>query len=270
MRSFSCSHPVSGKGAAGIGSGALVFLPGRGRHGFGRPADNALGVAADLGRPAPFWSSSPIPGPAGGAPGPYRCIGSVSCPGGSGWPAAQRAGIPVRIVGAGTVRPCPPEAFLGVPLGVAPNRGRSASRRYSRRRVVGLWFGVLPSDHDNSCPDEASSAVGESLDAIEFVSGIGGFAAAADSLNRRLAGRVRVVAAFDQGAEANAVYHLNHELAPQSRNLDSIPPDAIPVGPPRAAFSPLSKEYFIGDTACTEAFHDVPPGLARDANLGVG
>src|SRR5688572_25303348 len=58
--------------------------------------------------------------------------------------------------------------------------------------------------------------------AVEFFSGIGAFAQAARSFP------IEIVAAFDQGEDANAVYEHNFKLAPSSRNLDSIGATQIP------------------------------------------
>lgn len=55
-----------------------------------------------------------------------------------------------------------------------------------------------------------------SLTAIEFFSGIGGFADAC-----RFA-EIEVIAAFDQNIQANKVYESNFGLTPGSRNLESI------------------------------------------------
>jgi DNA (cytosine-5)-methyltransferase 1 len=60
------------------------------------------------------------------------------------------------------------------------------------------------------------------MKAIEFFSGIGAFAYAA-----RGAG-VEVVAAFDQGQDANSTYEYNFSLKPSARNLDSLPASAVP------------------------------------------
>jgi DNA (cytosine-5)-methyltransferase 1 len=60
------------------------------------------------------------------------------------------------------------------------------------------------------------------MKAIEFFSGIGAFAYAC-----RAAG-IEVIAAFDQGQDANAVYEHNFGLKPSARNLDSLPADAVP------------------------------------------
>jgi DNA (cytosine-5)-methyltransferase 1 len=54
------------------------------------------------------------------------------------------------------------------------------------------------------------------MKAIEFFSGIGGFAQAAALLS------TDVIAAYDQDADANRAYRLNYGLQPQLRNLDSI------------------------------------------------
>ena len=58
--------------------------------------------------------------------------------------------------------------------------------------------------------------------AVEFYSGIGAFAEAAQSTD------IRIVAAFDQSQTANLVYEQNFGLRPRSRNLDSIPASELP------------------------------------------
>lgn len=124
----------------------------------------------------------------------------------------------------------------------------------SRRGLVALWFRVLPSDHDLGCLDDASLAGGESLCAIEFFSGIGGFSAAAGR-------RVRVIAAFDQGAEANAVYRWNHGLVPCPRNLDSLSPDAVPpadlwwMSPPCTPYSRRGRQRDLDDPRSASLVH---------------
>ncbi len=57
---------------------------------------------------------------------------------------------------------------------------------------------------------------------LEFFSGIGGFHAACHGL-------ARVVAAWDQDAQANQTYLLNHGLRPSARNLQSV--KAAELGP---------------------------------------
>jgi site-specific DNA-cytosine methylase len=59
--------------------------------------------------------------------------------------------------------------------------------------------------------------------ALEFFSGIGGFAQAARQLG------IDIVAAFDQDAAANQIYEINYGLTPNCRNLDSIRPEEIPA-----------------------------------------
>lgn len=61
------------------------------------------------------------------------------------------------------------------------------------------------------------------LAAVEFFSGIGGFAAAA-----RATGAARVAAAYDQSEPAGRVYRENFGAAPSRRNLDTIGPGEIP------------------------------------------
>jgi len=58
--------------------------------------------------------------------------------------------------------------------------------------------------------------------AIEFFSGIGAFSSACKRFN------VEIIAAYDQGQDANRVYELNSGLAPSSRNLDTIGAAEIP------------------------------------------
>jgi site-specific DNA-cytosine methylase len=61
------------------------------------------------------------------------------------------------------------------------------------------------------------------LTAVEFFSGIGAFSEAARQSS------LAVIAAFDQSADANAVFQLNHGLKPIARNLDSIDAEMIPA-----------------------------------------
>jgi len=60
------------------------------------------------------------------------------------------------------------------------------------------------------------------MKAIEFFSGIGGFAQAARVLG------IEIVAAFDQDRDASRVYEMNYGLRPIVRNLDSIKAAEIP------------------------------------------
>lgn len=75
------------------------------------------------------------------------------------------------------------------------------------------------------------------MKAIEFFSGIGGFAQAACGHG------IEVVAAFDQDSTANEVYELNYDLKPSARNLDSIKAAEIPhaqlwwMSPPCAPYT---------------------------------
>jgi site-specific DNA-cytosine methylase len=61
-----------------------------------------------------------------------------------------------------------------------------------------------------------------SFTALEFFSGIGAFAEASKSFP------IKILAAFDQSDDANAVYTTNHRLVPRARNLDSITSDDLP------------------------------------------
>lgn len=88
----------------------------------------------------------------------------------------------------------------------------------------------------------------KSYTAVEFFSGIGafGFAVAGNDA-------VRIVAAFDQNADANAVYLHNFGLKPLSRNLDSIKAVDIPeadvwwLSPPCTPFSRRGKQLDTDD-----------------------
>lgn len=61
-----------------------------------------------------------------------------------------------------------------------------------------------------------------SMNAVEFFSGIGAFAYAAHTEG------VNVVAAFDQGQDANRVYQHNFNVSPSARNLDTLPAGVVP------------------------------------------
>src|SRR5271163_4832641 len=61
------------------------------------------------------------------------------------------------------------------------------------------------------------------ITAIEFFSGIGGFAAVAPDFG------IDVVQAFDQDESANRVYQANFQKVPDSHNLDCI--DASQIAP---------------------------------------
>lgn len=60
------------------------------------------------------------------------------------------------------------------------------------------------------------------IKAVEFFSGIGAFAYVCREVG------IEVVAAFDQGEDANSVYGFNFGRKPSSRNLDSIDSSKIP------------------------------------------
>ena len=92
--------------------------------------------------------------------------------------------------------------------------------------------------------------------AVELFSGIGGFAAAARGLG------IEVAAAFDQSGEANLTYRANHPGTPVvSRNLDSIPADAIPeadmwwLSPPCTPYSRRGRRRDAADPRAASLLH---------------
>lgn len=91
--------------------------------------------------------------------------------------------------------------------------------------------------------------------AIEFFSGIGAFAVAARNRG------IEVVAAFDQSQRANEVYLRNFGLAPNARNLDSIPGSDIPaadfwwMSPPCTPFSMRGNRLDARDARAQSFLH---------------
>lgn len=71
-------------------------------------------------------------------------------------------------------------------------------------------------------PKTPSPSAPKTISAVEFFSGIGGFAEACKNLP------IGVVSAFDQSDDANEVYRANFGLSPVNRNLDSISAHQIP------------------------------------------
>jgi tRNA (cytosine38-C5)-methyltransferase len=59
------------------------------------------------------------------------------------------------------------------------------------------------------------------MDAIEFFSGIGGYSFAVKNTN------IRIVQAYDMNTVANRVYHLNHNLKPNTKAIDRLSPKDI-------------------------------------------
>lgn len=86
-----------------------------------------------------------------------------------------------------------------------------------------------------------------SLLAVEFFSGIGAFAQAANKTP------VNVIAAFDQSEMANSIYEYNFGLKPNNRNLDTITAEEIPqadiwwISPPCTPYSVRGNRRDIND-----------------------
>jgi len=88
---------------------------------------------------------------------------------------------------------------------------------------------------------------GNTLTAIEFFSGIGGFAAVAHEAG------IEVVQAFDQDQSANLVYEANFLKSPDSTNLDSIKSSKIAqadlwwLSPPCTPYSSRGSQKDLAD-----------------------
>jgi DNA (cytosine-5)-methyltransferase 1 len=86
------------------------------------------------------------------------------------------------------------------------------------------------------------------LTAVEFFSGIGAFGQSAKRHG------VDVIAAFDQSQVANYVYEVNHGLAPQARNLDTLKAGDLPpsdiwwLSPPCQPYTVRGKRLDDQDT----------------------
>ena len=93
------------------------------------------------------------------------------------------------------------------------------------------------------------------LRALEFYSGIGAFAQAAQAHD------IEVLAAFDQGQWANQVYARNYSHKPVSRNLDSISIKDIPdadlwwLSPPCTPYSRRGEQRDIADPRAKSFLH---------------
>lgn len=93
------------------------------------------------------------------------------------------------------------------------------------------------------------------LKAVEFFSGIGAFAQAAQRFDIEIAG------AFDQNDKANEVYQLNFGRAPSPRNLDTIALEDIPkadmwwLSPPCTPFSRRGKQRDADDPRARSFLH---------------
>lgn len=94
------------------------------------------------------------------------------------------------------------------------------------------------------------------MHALEFFSGVGGFAVAARGLG------IEVAAAFDQSGEANLAYRANHPGARVlSRNLDSIPVEGIPkadlwwLSPPCTPYSRRGRRRDAADPRAASLLH---------------
>lgn len=103
--------------------------------------------------------------------------------------------------------------------------------------------------------------------ALEFYSGIGAFAQAAQSFD------VEILTAFDQSQAANQVYAQNYSHKHSSRNLDSISLDAIPdadlwwLSPPCTPYSRRGEQKDIGDARAKSFLRLIELMVAKKPSL---